>query len=181
MFFPSGYLVLGLIMIWLFMAGGCRCGKRMGHRKATATAGLPEDSSRTAKSRQPAATVPDKAVAPGQIPPGTCRIVGKIVAVLPARDPDPQSPCGQAPCRALVRVQRVIGYGVAFEPTLAEGQEIKLYFTFTLMPTEKYFPELTHPLPGLQVNGLFEANITGPPETGNKQQGWFQVKKYNVL
>ena len=149
-------------------------------QKTEAAAGLPQDSNMKAKATHQAAnTFPGKGDAGLQIPPGTCRIVGKVLAILPDRDPNRQTPCGQVPCRALVRVQRVLGYGAAFQPPLSQGQEIKIYFTFTLSPTGKYFPELTKPLPGLQVNSLFKADITGPPEPGNNQEGWFQVKAYD--
>ena len=177
--FP-GCLVFGLAVAGLLTTGACQGSKEMTAQKTEAAAGLPQDSNMKAKATQQAAnTFPGKRDAGPQIPPGTCRIVGKILAILPDRDPNRQTPCGQVPCRALVRVQRVLGYGAAFQPPLSQGQEIKIYFTFTLSPTGKYFPELTKPLPGLQVNSLFEADITGPPEPGNNQEGWFQVKAYD--
>jgi hypothetical protein len=118
--------------------------------------------------------------APPQIPPGTCRLLGRIVTILPQRDPDPQAPCGRVPCRARVRIERLLGYGAAFHPPLAEGQEVKVYFTFTLSPTSKYFPELTSPLPGLRVGQRFEADMSGPAEPGAHQDTWYRVTVYKA-
>jgi hypothetical protein len=177
--FP-GCLWLGVV--WLLVAAGCQGGKSTPDQKTEAAAALPEKKKMKARaSRQAAKTVAaNPAAAPPRIPPGTCRLVGKVVAILPERDPDKQAPCGRVPCRALVRVQRIVGYGAAFQPPLAEGQEIKVYFTFTLSSTGKYFPELTTPLPGLQVGSIFEADMTGPPEPGTARESWFRVSDYKA-
>jgi hypothetical protein len=176
--FP-GCLVLGMTVVWLLVAGACQGGKKTPGQKPEAAAGLLQDSIMKAKAtRQAANDFPEKGQAGPQIAPGACRIVGKIVAILPDQDPNRQGPCGQVPCRALVQVQRVVGYGAAFQPPLTQGQEIKVYFTFTLSPTGKYFPELTVPLPGLRVNSIFEADITGPSEPGSCQEAWFRIKAY---
>jgi hypothetical protein len=171
----------------LLLAGGCQGGKRSPNQKAATAVKMPEDSEDNAdsqmrdKARRPVATpFPGKPGARQQLPPGTCRMAGQVMAILPDRDPDRQSPCGQVPCRALVRVQQVLGYGAAFQPPLVPGQEIKVYFTFTLSPTGKFFPELTAPLPGLQTGSIFEADLSALPRPDGGQPGWFQVKAYQV-
>lgn len=180
-FFPAGKW-WGLALIGLLMAAGCQAGKRTPEQKPEAAAQRPQKSTREGKTTQQAAKA--YPVSPGsqaqRIPPGTCRLVGKILAILPQRDADRQSPCGQAPCRARVRVQRILGYGAAFQPPLAEGQQIKVYFTFTLSPTGKYFPELASPLPGLRVGSVFEADITALTEAATTPQIWFRVTTYKV-
>lgn len=180
----------GLALLGLLLAAGCQGGKRTSEHKQETAAQQPETAnqgpekgSRKAKAtRQPAQAYP---ASPGvdarRIPPGNCRLVGKVVAILPQRDADKQSPCGQVPCRARVRVQRILGYGAAFQPPLAEGQQIKVYFAFTLSPTGKYFPELASPLPGLPVGSLFEADITAPAEPATAGKSWFRVTTYKAL
>lgn len=177
--FP-GWGIWGLMALGLWMTNGCQGGRKTrGQQEQAATGQLP-DSPVTKDTQQAARALPEKPGAERPIPPGTCRIIGKIAAVLPHREADPQAPCGQLPCQALVQVQRVVGYGAAFQPVLVPGQEIKVYFTFTLSPTEKYFPELNTPLPGLQPGNVFEADVSGPPEQGKGRQGWFKVNTYQV-
>jgi hypothetical protein len=180
-FFPAGRLWM-LTLAGLLMAAGCQGGKYTPEQKSEAAGQLPEKKTMKAKTtRQPAQAYP---VSPGaeaqRIPPGACRLVGKVVAILPQRDADKQAPCGQVPCRAQVRVERVVGYGAAFQPPLAEGQQIKVYSTFTLSPTGKYFPELATPLPGLPVGSLFEADITTLAEAATAQERWFRVTTYQA-
>jgi len=117
----------------------------------------------------------------GQVAPGSCRLVGEIVAIQSQLAPDRTSPCGKVPCKATVKVKKVIAYGAAFKPPLTEGQEISVYFAFTLSPSAAYFPNLTTPLPGLEVGSLFQADLKNPAEGGAATPDWYQVFTYIAI
>ncbi len=114
------------------------------------------------------------------IAPNRCRIIGKIVAVSPERDQYKSSICGKAPCKAIVKIQRVIGYGHAFTQTLAANQEINTYFTFSLSPSAKLFPDMTTPLPGLASGSIFEADVAYNSEVAGNVAPWYQVGVYRL-
>ncbi|CAA9260248.1 MAG: hypothetical protein AVDCRST_MAG95-2280 [uncultured Adhaeribacter sp.] len=114
------------------------------------------------------------------IAPNRCRIIGKIVAVSSERDKDNTSVCGKAPCKAIVKIQQVIGYGHAFTQTLAANQEINTYFTFSLSPTAKLFPDMTTPLPGLAIGSIFEADVAYNSEVAGDVAPWYQVGVYRL-
>ena len=115
------------------------------------------------------------------VAPNRCRIIGKITAISPERDKDPATVCGQVPCRAKVQIQRVIGYGHAFSETLAEKQEIDAYFVFSLQPTEKLFPEMTTPLPGLTSGSIFQADVAHLTETAGTPTNEYRIEVYQTL
>jgi hypothetical protein len=98
-----------------------------------------------------------------QIPPNYCRIVGMIVSIDSAQmlSSDTSGPCAKAPCRAIVRVDSVLGYGSAFPQPLSVGQAVPVVFTFTLAPTNTLFPDVDPPYPGLTIGSLFVANVRG--------------------
>ncbi|KAA5549245.1 hypothetical protein [Adhaeribacter rhizoryzae] len=118
---------------------------------------------------------------PDRIAPGSCRLQGEIIAVLPTLEPNKNTPCGKVPCQAVVKVQRVLGYGSAFDKPLASGQEINVYFHFTLSPSARYFSELTKPLPGLKVGNIFQADMNRASDGITNKEGWFQVYSYTVI
>jgi hypothetical protein len=171
--FPRHFL-FGAAAVGL-LAAGCQGPKKTSQQQAAA-----ENSTMAVEETRPETNAFPEGRSPQRIPPGTCRLAGKVVAILPQRDVNKQAPCGQVACRALVRIERIAGYGAAFQPHLAAGQEIKVYFTFTLSPSGKYFPELTTPLPGLGVGSVFEADVTGPGDAGTQQEPWFRVTVYKV-
>lgn len=94
-----------------------------------------------------------------RIPPSSCRLIGTIVSIDDSLADNPKDPCGKTPCRALVRVDSVLGYGQGFAPPLAEGNEIKITFKFTLNPTDDLFPNMNKAYPGLSVGDAFVANV----------------------
>jgi hypothetical protein len=102
------------------------------------------------------------------------------VAISPERDKDPVSVCAKAPCKAVVKVQKVLGYGHAFTETIAPDQEMNTYFTFSLQPSAKLFPDLTTPLPGLSIGSIFEADIAHNAEVAGNAAAWYQVNLYRV-
>lgn len=113
-----------------------------------------------------------------KLPPNTCRIIGKVVAISPERDKDKNSPCGKAACKALVTVQQVLGYGAAFGDVLTEGQDINIHFTYTLGSTKQTFPQLTTQLPGLQIGSIFEADVKNNKDGAGGGNSVFLVNAY---
>jgi hypothetical protein len=104
---------------------------------------------------------------PAQVPPNHCRIVGKILQIDSTLLPDKTSPCGKAPCRAVVKITQVLGYGSSFGNPLADGQEISAMFAFTLAPTTKdLFPNIDKRLPGLSVGSVFTADVQSLEQFG---------------
>ncbi|MFC1477662.1 hypothetical protein ACFL6L_04270 [candidate division KSB1 bacterium] len=95
-----------------------------------------------------------------RIPPERCRLVGTVVKIDERyRVQDPKDPCSKAPCRAVVRIDEVIGYGQAFGRPLATGREITVLFKFTVIPTKDIIPEMTVHYPGLETGSLFRADV----------------------
>ncbi len=96
-----------------------------------------------------------------KIPPGQCRIAGTIISVDSTLDKySSKDPCSIHPCKAVVRVDSIIGYGSSFPP-LKQGSSIKMYFYFTLGPTTKdLFPNLNSFYPGLNTGDSFTGNIS---------------------
>lgn len=136
----------------------------------------PEESPRKKTMAQPTPTgMPDR------IAPGSCRLRGEILSVSAALEPDKNTPCGKVPCKAVVKVHQIVGYGSAFGKPLASGQEINVYFHFTLSPTARYFSELTKPLPGLKVGNIFQADVSRASEGVTNNEGGFQVYGYTVI
>ena len=128
--------------------------------------------------KRPTATIPGNKLGP--VAPGSCRLVAEIMVIKPQLEPDKTLPCGKVPCTAIVKIRKIIAYGAAFKPLLKEGQEIPVYFAFTLSPTIEYFPGLTTPLPGLKVGSIFQADLNSYPEGGTGKGDRYQVYTYAV-
>ncbi len=94
------------------------------------------------------------------IPPGNCRIEGKILSIEKTLNPDLNSPCSKAPCLAKVLVNSVYGYGAGFASRIAKGDTIDLHFNMTLSASTKdLFPNLDVRLPGLEEGSVFIGDI----------------------
>lgn len=93
------------------------------------------------------------------------RIIGRVVEVFANRDTiDPESPCGKAPCNALVKVEKVLRFGQIYTESVQEGSTIPIHFAFTLASTtQELFPTADIDLPGLNSNDQFEATIKHRP------------------
>jgi hypothetical protein len=121
-----------------------------------------------------------KQVAAPGIAPGHCRIIGMVTAISPQPEATATGICGQTPCRAKVKILKIIGSGHSFNQTLAPNQEINAYFVFSLKPTAQLLPNLTTPLPGLKVNSTFIADISTNTEAVGNNPPWYQVELYQV-
>jgi hypothetical protein len=99
------------------------------------------------------------------VAPQRCRIVGTLVEINPELLKEGNGPCTKFPCRGIVRIDSILGYGSAFGNPLAIGQRVNVHFAFTLAPTKKeLFPNMTEAYPGLEVNSRFKADVESLPE-----------------
>ncbi len=115
------------------------------------------------------------------IPPGKCRIVGTIIAIDSTLEGN--GPCSKAPCRALVRVDSILGYGSAFRNPLPLHGQVSVRFAWTLAPTtEDLFPNMTDRLPGLVTGSTFRSDVESNVEMNSAGgRGWYVVKTYKRL
>lgn len=98
---------------------------------------------------------------------GQCRVIAKVISVQPISTSAPKdSPCSKVPCKAVVMVEKVLGYGAGFTNPLTEGKETTLNFAFTLSSTKDLFPSLAEHLPGLSIGDTFTGNIEGTNTIG---------------
>lgn len=114
----------------------------------------------------------DKQLVTELIPPNNERIIGTVLSIDSSyRTATLSDPCSKAPCRARVRVDSVLGFGAAFSSPVSQGQDIGVNFLRTLSPTEKIFPAIQPPLPGLHVGSIFTADIQAPGPSMDTTQG----------
>jgi hypothetical protein len=107
---------------------------------------------------------------PPQIAPSHCRLMGTILSIDPSRSTNPQDPCAKAPCKAKVKITKILGYGAGFTSPLAEGREVEMTFTFTLAPTTKdLFPNLIATYPGLKTGDTFQADVQAQLKMGEEK------------
>lgn len=118
-----------------------------------------------------AAQTEGKAARTETIAPNHCRIVGTIVSVDSTLDlSDTSNPCSRYPCRATVRVDSMLGYGMAFPHPLPSGSRIPVTFLFTLHP-------------GLSIGTQFRADVLaveGIAQTGQNPPA-FSIAGYTVV
>ncbi len=73
---------------------------------------------------------------------------------------DQNSICFRFPCRAGIRIERLLDKGPLFKTPENLSGITYVEFPFTLLPTNKdLFPELKKQYPGLKINDKFEAVI----------------------
>lgn len=97
---------------------------------------------------------------PAPLAPNTCQFAGTITEILPVEKTGKQGPCTTVPCLALVRVDRVIGYGSAFGTPIAAGAILRIRFPYTLAPTPALFPTVGDLPPALNKGDSFTATLT---------------------
>ncbi|QNF33322.1 hypothetical protein HUW51_11510 [Adhaeribacter swui] len=117
--------------------------------------------------------------ATSEIAPGHCRIQGMVTAISPQPEAEATGICAQAPCRAKVKILKIVDYGQSFNQPLAVNQEINAYFKYSLKPTAQLLPNLQPALPGLKVNSIFTADVAVNEEAGNSMP-WYQIELYQV-
>ncbi len=141
------------------------------------------------KKEQVSAGQPQKAsslkIAARDIPPGHCRIIGTIVSIdAIQKTGNADAPCSQTPCRAVVRVDSVLGYGQGFIKPLAMSKEFSAIFKFTLGPTKDLFQNMTKTYPGLEVGSKFLADVEAHELIGTKTINYliygYEIQKAGV-
>ena len=98
------------------------------------------------------------------ISPEHCWLVATLVSIDNTLSDNAANPCSKAPCNATIRVEEVLGYGSSFRTPLANGNEIRVHFLYTLASTKEFFPDMKPGLPGLAVGARFEADLFGGEE-----------------
>jgi len=106
--------------------------------------------------------------------PSNSVIIGKIVEITPP-DLSQEFPCNEVSCLAKVELMAMSKFGSSFHGQYNEGQVLTVRFVFTLEQTSERFPELNEPLPGLDVNNFFEAELFESEEKG------YSVKLYKLM
>ncbi len=115
------------------------------------------------------------------ISPGQCRIIGTIVSIAEIQQTgNADSPCSQAPCQAIVRVDSVLGYGQGFIRPLSKSKEVPISFKFTLSPTRDLFKNMTTMYPGLTVGSKFRATVEAQQLLGTKSFK-YSISGYEII
>ena len=114
------------------------------------------------------------------IPPDHCRVVATVIRIEPiVEETNDKNPCSRFPCRAIVRIDSLVGYGSAFPYPLAPGQQIPVTFALTLGPTKETFPRIFPPLPGLPISATFIADVRGSFALGETNPS-FSIVMYDI-
>ncbi len=116
-----------------------------------------------------------------QIAPGKCRMIGTLVAIDSTLERS--GPCSKAPCKGIVRVDSILGYGSAFGNPIAVNGQLEVRFAFTVAPTTSgLFPNVTQVLPGLQLGTKFQTDIESQnePSIGERRSSYV-IEDYKRL
>ncbi|MCH7756334.1 hypothetical protein IH970_14590 [candidate division KSB1 bacterium] len=141
------------------------------------------------KKEQVSAGQPQKAssikIGAQDIAPGHCRIIGTIVSIdAIQKTGNADDPCSKEPCRAVVRVESVLGYGQGFIRPLSKSKEVPITFKFTLSPTKDLFQNMTKTYPGLEVGSKFLADVEAHELIGTKTINYliygYEIQKAGV-
>ena len=112
-------------------------------------------------------TIADARLVWGTSEVGGCEIIATVLEIYDQLDTvNPGSPCGQLPCSALLRIDKIVRMGQLCGPLIVPGAKLKAYFKITLSKTDNLFPDMKQHFPGLEKNDTFEAAFvtTGNPE-----------------
>ncbi len=113
-----------------------------------------------------------------EIPANHAKILASVSEIYPVTEGS-QFPCSDYPCRALVKVEKVMGYGHSFGGPLSQGQMMEIYFPLSMGPTKEVFPDRqVKDLPGLKKGSIFEANVGSTLKPGNETA--YRVTTYEV-
>ncbi|RLD67291.1 MAG: hypothetical protein DRI95_05070 [Bacteroidetes bacterium] len=113
------------------------------------------------------------------IDPNNSLIEAEIIEILPAKKKRSQKLCNKFPCKAIVGINKVVGYGSSFPVIFDKGIEIKVFFAHSLEPSKKVLPNLKYDLPGLLIGDKFKAKIEGIEKMGGSIK--YIVYYYEVL
>jgi hypothetical protein len=111
----------------------------------------------------------EKELFPAQmdIAPGHCRILATVLEIdSTSISQDPEDLCSKVPCRAVVRVDTILGYGSSFSGDVSKGKEMPVRFVFSTKNTRSLGMKMEHHLPGLKSRDRFRADIKEQPVFG---------------
>lgn len=124
-----------------------------------------------------AAQYPDSGlVAPTEmddIGPNEARVHATVTAIYDERASS--GPCAEAPCRATIRIDSLLGYGSAFPRPLSKGEHLEVQFAFTLADTDELDLNVDRSYPGLSAGEAFWADLQGRSVPGGMS---FSVHRY---
>jgi hypothetical protein len=106
---------------------------------------------------------------PTAVAPGHCRLEATVLSVL--QDMDAQEGnehCSKAPCRAIVQINKIHGYGSAFTRPLSVDKKLTFDFAFTVGNTKTLGLKMNKHLPGLQKGDRFTADVEEQQQFGDK-------------
>jgi hypothetical protein len=111
---------------------------------------------------------------------GKCRISATVISVdSTLTNSKPDDICAKFPCRAVISIDKILGYGSGFNTKLAPGQELVVKFQFTLAPSEKALPGLQLELPGLKNGQHFIADLEETMNIGTDERS-FTIYRYEL-
>lgn len=113
------------------------------------------------------------------IDPNNSIIEGKIIEILPSKKNKSRRLCHRFPCKAIVKINEIVGYGSSFPVIFSKGMEIKVFFAHSLEPSQKVLPNLKYDLPGLIKGAKFKAKIEAIEKLGGSIK--YSVYYYEVL
>lgn len=154
-----------ILFIWTLIML-CGCGS---HQKANDTAS--DAQTATIQELSPAVSA------------GYCRVLATVTAIDTARySGDANSPCAKAPCRAILKVETILGAGAGFHPPLVAGNSIPVKFAYSTAPSSEVAPDLADPLPGVQAGDRIRVDIAGrQPEMGGATGREYTVYQYALI
>ncbi|MBL4735679.1 MAG: hypothetical protein JKY18_10175 [Flavobacteriales bacterium] len=117
-------------------------------------------------------TAADTKVAPGNAEVSGCQVIATVISIDEALDTEnPSSPCGQVPCGALIRINKIVKMGQLCAPFVVPGLELRAYFKITLHKTDQLFPDMKQHFPGLDKSDTFAASfVTMASQSGDQYQ-----------
>jgi hypothetical protein len=96
------------------------------------------------------------------VSPNQCRILATVISIDSSyRSGNSSDPCSLAPCRAIVRVDSILGYGHSFARPLTVGETLAVTFAFTVAPTKNVLPRMTQSYPGVRVGSRIVTDAQG--------------------
>jgi len=119
-----------------------------------------------------------------QTSPNSARIIATIIEIDSTfRTRQKGDLCSEYPCRAVIRIDSILGVGMGFPSDFRKGKKLPAIFKFTLMPTEKIYPGLDKHFPGLSLNSKFSTEIKVRKKLSKNTSGQknFVIYEYKPL
>ena len=92
--------------------------------------------------------------------PMSCKIEGEIVSEMKMQDKDTGSICSKYPCKAKVRILKVLDRGSSVSISINAGDTIEVNFAYSLSSTSTISPAMKAQYPGLKRKDRFIADVT---------------------